>query len=312
MPLRSVDLRVRTPLRLVDRHAHSGFSSVSMGLLPFSFSNQPLDRITYSRTSSYLYGPAGTPSEFSGHLVYVLDHPGARRDGFRLPLGSQGTLHFALFGSGTGPATFRIQRVSGEMLFNETVRVAGELWEPHTLPVAGLGEAVFLVDAPAGLRAGWGELVLDSNQPAPSVPGTKPELLSYLHLGDIRSRAQLVSGWYTIEDGAWRWMAPEAEATLRPLPDQAVQFELQLFFPPDFMRRAGSPVTVSVMLNGKPFTSAIYFEPGGHTLAKRVPPELLTYSTRVSIRVNPYIPPSATDQRALGAVVQGLGFVAGR
>ncbi len=312
VPLRSVDLRVRTPLRLVDRHAHSGFSSVSMGLLPFSFSNQPLDRITYSRTSSYLYGPAGTPSEFSGHLVYVLDHPGARRDGFRLPLGSQGTLHFALFGSGTGPATFRIQRVSGEMLFNETVRVAGELWEPHTLPVAGLGEAVFLVDAPAGLRAGWGELVLDSNQPAPSVPGTKPELLSYLHLGDIRSRAQLVSGWYTIEDGAWRWMAPEAEATLRPLPDQAVQFELQLFFPPDFMRRAGSPVTVSVMLNGKPFTSAIYFEPGGHTLAKRVPPELLTYSTRVSIRVNPYIPPSATDQRALGAVVQGLGFVAGR
>jgi hypothetical protein len=37
---------------------------------------------------------------------------------------------------------------------------------------------------------------------------------------------------------------------------------------------------------------------------------LLTYPTHVSIRVNPYIPPSATDQRALGAVVQGLGFVA--
>ncbi len=142
-------------------------------------------------------------------------------------------------------------------------------------------------------------------------------MLSYLQLGDIRSRAQLVSGWYAIEDGAWRWMAPEAEATLRPLPDQAVQFELQLFFPPDFMRRAGSPVTVSVILNGKPFTSAMYFEPGGHTLAKRVPPELLgelfTWpTTHVSIRVNPYIPPNATDQRALGAVVQGLGFVAGR
>jgi len=317
VPLRSVDLRVRTPLRLVDRHAHSGFSSASMGLLPFSFSNRPLDRISYSRTSSYLNGPAGTPSEFNGHLVYRFDHPGAIRDAFRLPLGSQGTLHFALYGNGKGPAAFRIQRVSGEVLFDETVQVDGDLWEPHTLPLDGIGEALFFVEAPAGLRVGWGELVLDSNQPPPDIPGGRPQLLSYLHLGDIRSRAQLVSGWYTIEDGAWRWMAPEAEAILRPLPDQAVQFELQLFFPPDFMRRAGSPVTVSVMLNGKPFTSAMYFEPGGHTVAKRIPPELLgelfTWpTTHVSIRVNPYVPPSATDQRALGAVVQGLGFVAGQ
>jgi len=311
VPLRSVDLRVRTPLRLVDRHAHTGFSSASMGLLPFSFSNQPLDRITYSRTSSFLDGPAGTPTEFNGHLVYRFEHPGAIRDAFRLPLGSQGTLHLALFGDGKGPAAFRIQRVSGEILFDETVQVDGDLWEPHTLPVEGLGEAVFFVDAPAGLRVGWGELALDSDQPAPELLGAKPELLSYLHLGDIRSRAQLISGWYTIEDGAWRWMAPEAEATLRPLPDQAVQFELQLFFPPDFMRRAGSPVNVSVMLNGKPFTSAMYFEPGGHRLAKLVPRELLTWpTTRVSISVNPSIPPSATDQRALGAVVQALGFVA--
>jgi hypothetical protein len=313
VPLRAVDLQVRTPLRLVDRHAHTGFSSASMGLLPFSFSNQPLDRITYSRTSSYLDGPAGTPSEFNGHLVYRFDHPGAIRDAFRLPLGSQGTLHFALYGNGKGPATFRIERVSHEILFDATVHVDGDLWEPHTLPLASIDQALFFVEAPAGLRVGWGELVLDSNQAPPDIPGAKPQLLSYLHLGDIRSRAQLVSGWYTIEDGAWRWMAPEAEATLRPLTGQAVQFELQLFFPPDFMRRAGSPVTVSVMLNGKPFTSAMYFEPGGHTVAKRIPPELLGESpTHVSIRVNPYIPPSATDLRALGAVVQGLGFVAER
>jgi hypothetical protein len=113
-------------------------------------------------------------------------------------------------------------------------------------------------------------------------------------------------------------MAPEAEATLAPPPlDAPAQFELQLFFPPDFMRRAGSPVTVSVMLNGKPFTSAFYYEPGAHRLAKLVPRELLGElltrpATSVSIRVSPYLPPSATDQRALGAVVQGLGFVAGQ
>jgi hypothetical protein len=317
-PLRSVDLRVRTPLRLVDRRAHSGFSSVSMGLLPFSFSNRPLDRITYSRTSSFLYAPVEwTPTQFSGHLVY-LPAPGATRAAFRLPLGSKGTLHFALFGNGQGQASFRIQRVSGEILFDETAQVAGDLWEPHTLPLAGIGEALFSIDAPAAVRAGWGELAIDSNRSAPELPGARPELLSYLNLGDIRSRPQLVSGWYAIEDGAWRWMAPEAEATLAPPPlDAPAQFELQLFFPPDFMRRAGSPVTVSVMLNGKPFTSAFYYEPGAHRLAKLVPRELLGElltrpATSVSIRVSPYLPPSATDQRALGAVVQGLGFVAGQ
>ena len=334
-PLRTVDLRVRTPLRLVDRHAHTGFSSVSMGLLSFSFSNQPLDRITYSRTSSFLNAPVSwTPSEFDGRLIYLPARGGAdgvpSRPGhapvpsvypipvedagtpIRLPLGSLGTLHFALYAQGSGPATFRIERPSGEDLFAETAQAAGELWEPHTLPLAGIGEAVFVIDAPPAIRVGWGEMVIDSNQPPPPVPAGS-ELLSYLHLGDIRSRAQLVSGWYSIEDGSWRWMAPEAEATLRPLPDAAMQFELQLFFPPDFMSRAGSPVTVSVQLNGQPFASAIYFEPGGHRLAKTVPPELLTWPvTHVGIRVDPYIPPNATDQRALGAVAQGLGFVAGQ
>jgi len=95
---------------------------------------------------------------------------------------------------------------------------------------------------PAGLSVGWGELVVDSNQPPPELPGrSRQRCCPDLQLGDIRSRAQLVSGWYAIEDGAWRWMAPEAEATLRPLPDQAVQFELQLFFPPDFMRPCRQP-----------------------------------------------------------------------
>ena len=310
-PLRTIDLRVRTPLRLIDRHVHSGFSASSFGLLPFSFSNQPLDRITYSRTSSFLYAAAGwTPTQFSGHLVYL--YPGTTA-GVRLPLGSNGTLHFALFGNGRGPASFRIQRATGEVLFAESLPVAGDLWEPHTLQLDGIGEALFTVEAGPGVRTGWGEMAIDSNRPAPVVAGASQELPSYLLLGDIRSRPQLVSGWYMIEDGAWRWMAPEAEAVLRPLPDPAAQFELRLFFPPDFMRRAGSPVTVSVMLNGKPLTGAIYYEPGSHRVVQNVPRESLTWpTTNVSIRVNPFLPPDSTDQRALGAVVEGLGFVAGQ
>jgi len=333
-PLRSIDLFVRTPLRIVDRHAHAGNSSASMGLLPFSFSLRPLDRITYSRTSSFIAAPAAwTPTECDGHLVYI---PAPREDAargprqlpghapvpsiypypveyirapIRLPLGSRGTLHFALYAHGSGPAAFHIERPSGEDLFAEAVKTDGELWEPHTLPLAGIGEAVFAIEAPPAMRVGWGEMVIDSDEPAPAIASAQPELLSYLHLGDIRSRAQLGTGWYAIEDGAWRWMSNHAEAALHPLPAPA-QFELQLFFPPDFMTRAGTPVTVSVSLNGKPFAKFFYYEPGAHTVAKRVTPDLLTEPvTQVSISVTPSIPPTATDQRTLGAVVQGLGFV---
>lgn len=76
------------------------------------------------------------------------------------------------------------------------------------------------------------------------------------------------------------------------------------------MDRAGTPVSVSVRLNGKPFTRAFYYAPGGQTLSAPVPPELLTQPvTHVTIRVSPSIRPTAKDLRTLGAVVQGLGFV---
>ncbi len=156
VPLRTTDLWARTPLRLIDRHAHSGFSSVAYGLLPFSFSNGPLDRITYARTSSFLDVPgAWTPTQFSGRLVY-LPVPGAS---IGLPLNSERTLHFALFGRGQGQATFSIRTPAGARIFEKTLQIDGDLWEVHTVPLPGIHELTVSLTAPPTLRAGWGELV---------------------------------------------------------------------------------------------------------------------------------------------------------
>jgi hypothetical protein len=311
VPLRTVDLRVRTPLRLIDRYAHSGFSAASAGLLPFSFSLRPLDRITYSRTSSFLDVPGPwTPTQFSGRLVY-LAVAGAP---VHIPLDPQGTLRFALFARGSGPAVFRIARPSGESLFARTVEVHGDLWEPASLPLAGLGEAVLSVDAPPQLRAGWGELAVDSDLPsAAGAPAARPgePKLSYLNLGDIRSKAQLGSGWYGIEEGGWRWMSKQAEAVLR-VPAEPAAFEIQLYFPPDFIARAGGPVTVSVMLDGQLLTAETYAQPGGYRLAKAVAGrQLAAQMARVTIQLDRAAPPGESDRRELGAVVSRLGFVAG-
>jgi len=155
--LKSVELWMRTPLRLVDRYARSGYSSSGFGLLPFSFSRQPLDRITYYKTSPYLFLDAPwLPTQFSGRLVY-LPRRGAT---IRLPLDpAAARLHFALFARGSGPLTFTITGPSGEALYQRSVEAGGQLWKIEQLPIGGRREIILSIDAPAGVQAGWGELL---------------------------------------------------------------------------------------------------------------------------------------------------------
>lgn len=309
VPLRTLDLRVRTPLRLIDRYAHSGFMAVSAGLLSFSFSRRPLDRITYARTSPFLDVPAAwTPTEFSGRLVY-LPVPG---QAVRLPLDGHATkLHFALFGRGKGQAAFSIRGPSGAAVFERSVPVEGNLWDDHVLTLPDTDEVTLSVDTSPALQAGWGDLVTESGEEG-NVPESLPEQ-PYLKTGDLRSKPQLLSGWYPIEDGAWRWMAKQAEVVLHTPAEPGLSFEMQLFFPPGYMQSAGGPVTVSVRVNDKPLTKLSYVTPGSYRLTAMVPAGLATFPTStVNIRLNRVLPLSGSERRELGAIVTELGFVVGQ
>jgi hypothetical protein len=305
VPLRTLDLPVRTPLRLIDRHAHSGFSAVSSGLLSFSFSQRPLDRITYARTSPFLNVPAAwTPTEFSGRLVY-LAVPGAA---VRLPLHGHPTkLHFALFGRGKGQAAFSMRDSSGGTIYEKRVTVDGSLWEDYVLPLLDAGDVTLSVDASSALQAGWGDLVTEAGDiDSVRLAGNK----SYLNMGDLRSKLQLGPGWYPIEDGAWRWMAKQAEVVLRTPAGARMNFEMSLYFPPGYMQSAGGPVTVSIRVGSKPLTRQSYFAPGSYRLSAMVPASLITLTaSTVNIRLNRALPPSGSEQRELGAIVSELGFV---
>ena len=48
-PLERRSYRIRSPLRLVDVHAHAGFWSDGWGVLPFWFSRENLDEISIYR-----------------------------------------------------------------------------------------------------------------------------------------------------------------------------------------------------------------------------------------------------------------------
>jgi hypothetical protein len=305
VPLRTLDLPVRTPLRLIDRHAHSAFMTVGAGLLPFSFSRQPLDRITYARTSPFLDVPgAWMPTEVSGRLVY-LAVPG---QAVRLPLAGHSTyLHFALFGRGKGQGAFSIRNSAGGAIFERTIQIDGSLWEDHVLPLPDIGEATLSVDGPPALQTGWGELVTEGGNDGPQ---SAVAMAPHIKMGDVRSKPQLVSGWYPIEDGAWRWMAKQAEVVLRTPPESGGSFEMAFFLPPGLFQGGGSPVTVSIRVNDKPLIKRSYFASGTYRLTAVVPAGLTAIAaSTVSIGLNRALPPSASDLRELGAIVTELGFV---
>src|SRR5258708_1098261 len=71
IPIESHDLEIRTPFRLIDRYAHSGFETSGAGLLPFSFSHAPVDRISYSLDSPFLDVKEWTPTRFGDELVFL-------------------------------------------------------------------------------------------------------------------------------------------------------------------------------------------------------------------------------------------------
>ena len=183
------------------------------------------------------------------------------------------------------------------------------------MPLGGAREVLLSTEASPGLRAGWGELVpLGSDGRATwttlaTRPAREPSL-AYLHAGDLRARPQLLGGWYAIEDGGWRWMGKEAHAVLQTPEESLIDFDLRLFFPENHMERADGPVTVSLLLQDSLFAQQTYSRPGPYTIRKPVPAGSLPQrATRVALRLNRVVPPTDGDQRELGAVIMGFGFV---
>ncbi len=162
--------------------------------------------------------------------------------------------------------------------------------------------------------AGCGETSVPSAGEAsragsPASTAGKPQF-SYINTGDVRAKPQLLSGWYPIEDGAWRWMGKEAQAVLLTPQESPVSFELRLFFPENHMKRAGGPVTVSVLLDGTLFAQETFSKPGNQAIHKPVPAGTLAMpATQVTLRLDRTVPPADVDKRELGAVIQGFGFL---
>ncbi len=124
--------------------------------------------------------------------------------------------------------------------------------------------------------------------------------LAYLPMGSPEAPAQIVSGLYDLESGAWRWMSASAVVLLkspgRPAPLAAV------FNIPD----AAPARHVELWLDGRLAAAATYAGPGAYTLES--PPQTAvgpTATATVTVDRTFSVP---GDHRELGVVVAAIGF----
>ncbi len=147
---------------------------------------------------------------------------------------------------------------------------------------------------------------------SPAAPAATPAapLYSYAQTSDLRVAPQLTKGWYGVEEGAWRWMAKEAEGTLKNPSVLPAQFEVRLTIPKPVLDAAGEPIKFSVLLDGKPLGEETYKKDGPYIFEKTVPPGMLSPGpVAVTLQVSKAKPPVPNgDVRELGAIVEGFGF----
>jgi hypothetical protein len=124
--------------------------------------------------------------------------------------------------------------------------------------------------------------------------------LTYLPMNAPEAPAQIVSGLYGLESGAWRWMSASAVVLLKspaqPLPIEAV------FTIPD----AAPARRVELLLDGRVVASETYSGPGAYTLkSPPQPPAGPTATVTLTIDRAFSVP---GDRRELGVVVSSIGF----
>jgi hypothetical protein len=132
-------------------------------------------------------------------------------------------------------------------------------------------------------------------------------------MGDPTAATQLVSGFYDIEGGSWRWTGKQFAVTLRP-PVQAARqgavLELHLTVPEPSIRALQS-LTLTASVGGSTLGPETYRKAGEYVYRRDVGPKLISGDAlRIDFQLDKIVAPGASDLRELGIVVTSAGLVA--
>jgi hypothetical protein len=139
---------------------------------------------------------------------------------------------------------------------------------------------------------------------------TTPQVASLVKMNDPGTSAQLLSGFYALENNSWRWTSGNFSVLLRTPPSAAghggvVTFAFSV---PDIAIQKLKSVSIAASVNGMKLNSAEFEKPGANIFTADVPPALLTgESVRVDFALARTIPQDV-DKRVLGVVATSVGI----
>jgi hypothetical protein len=157
----------------------------------------------------------------------------------------------------------------------------------------------------AGCPSNEPELAQAPQSEAPPSAAEAPAgaLLSSVHMGDPAAAAQLLEGFYGVEQGVWRWTARKFSVALQPPAGSAdTQIEFKFTLPAAVATRLKS-VTLTARVNGAEIGRETYEQAGDHVFTKPVPAASLQGgAVNVEFELDKALPPTESDQRELGVV----------
>jgi hypothetical protein len=138
-------------------------------------------------------------------------------------------------------------------------------------------------------------------------------LATMVHAADPRAAVQLVKGFHSVEQNAWRWTAGSFSATLKPPAGGAQKgATLQLkFVVADAVIDKLKSMTLSAAVNGVKLDPETYTKAGEYTYSRDVPAAALQgEAVTVDFTLDKFLPASAQDARDLGVIMTMVGFEA--
>jgi hypothetical protein len=134
-----------------------------------------------------------------------------------------------------------------------------------------------------------------------------------VHTADPHAAPQLISGFYGIEQNAWRWTAGKFSVMLGTPRSAAAQgATLQLKFTiPDVVIQHVKAVSLTAAIYGTPLPPESYTQAGEFTFSREIPASMLgSGSVKVDFTLDKAMPPTEADKRELGVVVSTIGLQA--
>ncbi len=138
-----------------------------------------------------------------------------------------------------------------------------------------------------------------------------PRASESVQMGDKAHAAQLLDGWYAIEEGKWRWTARNFSVLLKAPPGSdrsGAELSLKLFVPEVQIRNLG-PIKISADIGGRLLPPLILSRPEDNVYSAHVPAEVLRPGVAaVNFRLDKAAVGLNGDARELGVVVSEVGL----